>query len=462
MKILMVCAEYAPLAKTGGLADAVAGLAGALAARGHDVRVLLPMYSDAMGEDAELVPAPAGALRFRALPAQSRAPRVYLLKQPQLASGPIYAADDRDGLRFAQLAEAALALPGALGFTPDLVHCHDWHAALVPVLARERGMPWPCVLTLHNIGYQGVFGEHVLAGAGLAELGAAIDPSARSDGHVNFLRAGLAAAQAITTVSPTYAREILTPEFGMGLEDLLVRRADHLTGILNGVDYQTWSPERDPYLTEHYGPDDLAPKYKLKGALCVRLGLPPDQNAPLIGLVSRLVPQKGIDLFVAALPQLIETTRASFAVLGAGDPSYMTALRALAADHPRRVAFTSGHDEALAHEILAGSDAVLVPSRYEPCGLTQMYGLKFGTVPVVRATGGLADTIQHFDRDTGLGNGSVFRDADVGGLLWGIREALSWYDRPPLWSRVIANGMRADFSWQRQTRAYENVYRRLA
>jgi starch synthase len=464
MKVLMVCAEYAPLAKTGGLADAVTGLSEALVKRGHDVRVLLPKYAH-VAVPAAAVERRAGAsgeFRYWEAPAGNGAPPLYLLDLGDLAATSIYTGDDRDGLRFLLLADAASALGAALDWQPDVLHCHDWHAALVPALQAVRGAtPTPVVLTLHNVGYQGVFTEGLLADNGYADVLRAIDPAASAGGYVNYLRAGVRSATAITTVSPTHAQEICTAEYGMGLEDVLAARRADLTGILNGVDYSTWSPDTDPHLTEHYDAADLAPKYKLKGALCARLGLVPDPSAPLIAVVSRLVMQKGIDLVAAALPTLLGQTRASFAMLGSGEPVLTAALAAVATDNRRRVSFTNGYNEDLAHQIIAGSDLLFVPSRYEPCGLTQMYALKFGSVPVVRMTGGLADTVEHFDPVTGRGNGSVFRDADAGGLLWGTREALAWFDEPAAWTRVIANGMRADFSWQRQARPYETVYRRV-
>jgi len=460
----MVCSEYASLAKTGGLADAVTGLSLALCARGHDVRVLLPKYSQ-LPAGTRVKPRGGQAAKFRylELPAHTRAPRVYLLDLPELTGGEIYTGDERDAARFMQLAEAALLLGEVLRWHPDILHCHDWHAALVPVLqeARELLAAAPTVLTLHNIGYQGVFADSVLEENGYADLVDVIETDALAGGTVNFLRAGIGSATAITTVSPTYAKEICTPAYGMGLEDLLTARQKDLTGILNGVDYATWSPESDSFLAKHYDTRDLAPKYELKAALCARLGLIADRNAALLGVVSRLVPQKGIDLLLAAMPALLRETRASFALLGSGDPTFTEGLQALAAEHPRRVSFTNGYDEQLAHYILAASDIVLMPSRYEPCGLTQLYALRYGSIPVVRATGGLADTIEHFDPVTGEGNGSVFKDANAGGLLWGTRTALQWLDEPAARSRVIGNAMSADFSWQKQVEHYERLYQRL-
>jgi len=482
MNILMVCSEFAPLAKTGGLADAVTGLSEALSARGHDVRVLLPKYAHlplaglqtrpvgkpgAKHEYLEVIPAtrataPAGRSVSGGKERHGH-PRIYLLDLAELTAGGIYLGDDRDAGRFIRLADAAVDLADALDWQPDIVHCHDWHAALVPLLQRARypERAVPTALTLHNIGYQGIFAATVLSTYGLDEILAVAAPDALVGGSINFLRAGLRAADMLTTVSPTYAGEIRTPAFGMGLEDVLNDRAEDLVGILNGVDYDVWSPSSDPFIDSHYNATNVSPKYRIKGELEQRAGLVPDQNAPLLGVVSRLAAQKGIDLVAAVLPTLVAETRANFVFLGSGDVAVAAELRRLATAHPRRIAFTEGYDEHLAHQIFAGSDIALVPSRYEPCGLTQMYALRYGTIPVVRATGGLADTIRHFDPAAGTGNGSVFRDADTPGLLWGVRSALTWFDNPAAWSRLIGNAMAADFSWRKQVRPYEAIYRRL-
>jgi starch synthase len=464
MNVLMVCSEFAPLAKTGGLADAVTGLSNALAARGHDVRVLLPRYAKLPQSPTPLV-AVGTPYRFHELPGPSTAPRVYLLDLAELTGLGVYAGDDTDAGRFMRLSAAAPALCAALGWRPDVVHCHDWHAALTPTQVQLRSpqqpLP-PTILTLHNVGYQGIFPETVLEEFAMPELRPALPPETYGGGNVNFLRAGAKAADVVTTVSPTYAEEIRTPAFGMGLEDIFAARADAIVGILNGVDYDVWGPTHDPFIDARYDATNLAPKYRLKGALSVRLGLVPDQNAPLVGVVSRLASQKGIDLVTAALPTLLAETRANFVFLASGDADLAVALRQLADAHPRRVSFTEAYNEQLAHQIFAGCDITLVPSRYEPCGLTQMYALRYGTIPVVRATGGLADTIRHFEPRTGMGNGSVFRDADVQGLLWGVRCALGWFDDPTAWLRLVANAMACDFSWDKQVRQYEKLYRDLS
>ncbi len=485
----MVCAEIAPWAKTGGLGDAVAGLSDALCASGHDVRVLLPRYShlavprgrphtvDGLGGPfrlGEIEPEPtppkskrgkrAGHARQRAEQAGQRRPRprIFLLELGELTADAVYTGDARDAGRFLHLSAAAVALSAADGWRPDVLHCHDWHTALVPVLQRlEPRSSIPSVLTLHNVGYQGVFADEILEEQGFATLEQVLPADARAGGGTNFLRAGLRAASRVTTVSPTYAEEITRPEFGMGLEDVLSARGRDLLGILNGVDYGVWSPDRDPFLAQHYDAADLAPKRRIKQQLLEQLKLGPEIDAPLIGVVSRLVEQKGIDLLTLVLPALLSDTRATFAVLGNGDAPIAATLRAIADSYPRRVSFTEGYDEKLAHEIFAGSDLTVVPSRYEPCGLTQMYALRYGTIPVVRATGGLADTIQHFDAALGTGNGSVFRDADPQGVLWGVSTALAWYDDRATWSHLVGNAMAADFSWPKQVPHYEALYRSL-
>lgn len=473
MKILMVCAELAPWAKTGGLADAVAGLSAALAVAGHDVRVLLPRYS-------HLDPPRGNRHTFRGLGrtfvvtelerdrkaehAGSRRtrPGVLFLDLEELTADAIYTNDARDAGRFLRLAAAGAALCSGSRWRPDVIHCHDWHTALVPVLQRlAPSSRAPSVLTLHNVGYQGVFPDEVFASNGFAALEPALPADARAGGDTNFLRAGVRAADRVTTVSPTYAEEIRRPELGMGLDDALRDRGSDLIGILNGVDYGVWSPDRDPFLPQPYDVSDLSPKRRAKEALLERTALPLDGDAPLIGVVSRLAMQKGIDVLAAALPGLLADTRAGFVLLGSGDAGLAAELRRLSALDPTRLSFTEAYDEELSHLIFAGSDLTVVPSRYEPCGLTQLYALRYGTIPVVRATGGLVDTIRHFDPATGVGNGSVFLDADPQGVSWGVRTALGWFADPAAWAQLVRNAMAEDFSWPKQVPYYEELYRSL-
>jgi starch synthase len=460
----MVCAELAPLAKTGGLGDAVAGLSIALARAGHDVRVVLPNYG-LPGRAARAIgaiPSKSAEYRYTEVRHELDGVRIYLLDAPIFGDGVIYKGNSLDARRFFALADGGARLPATLEWIPDVVHCHDWHAALVPLLLRERApkVRPKTMLTLHNIGYQGVFSADALDADERVELGAAIDTTT-APAIINYLRAGIEAADALTTVSPTHAREIQTSTYGAGLEALLRARSSDLTGILNGVDYSIWDPRVDPYISAHYERSKPAGKERVKQAVCTELGLTYERREPLLGVVTRLVPQKGIDLLAGVLPALLERSRASFAILGSGDPELERTLASLADLAPTRVSFTSGYVEALAHRILAGSDIVLVPSRYEPCGLTQMYALRFGSIPVVRATGGLADTVQHFDPASGRGNGSVFKDADPQGLAWGIGEACRWYADGPTWVRLVANAMSADFSWDNQVGQYAAAYARL-
>lgn len=465
----MMTAELAPLAKTGGLADAVAGLADALARRAHDVRVLMPDYGRPLPRAWRIAArgriGDVGWTELRRV-GDGGAPSIYLLDAPGIdAEGAVYLTDDRDAPRFVQFTHAALAVAAEFDWKVDIVHCHDWHAGLVPALLKGPAAGTalaaaPTVLTLHNVGYQGSFPRAALAAAD-ADLIASLAPDeASSDWLPAFLRIGVRTADAITTVSPTYAREIATTDLGMGLDGLLRARGDALTGILNGVDYSVWSSERDPYLAARFEPGDAAGKQHAKRVLCQEVGLECDA-APLFGAVTRLVEQKGMDLLAQALPELLARTPARFVLLGSGDAALEQAFDALVREHPARIAFRRGYDEPLAHRIIAGSDALLVPSRYEPCGLTQLYAMRYGTVPVVRRTGGLADTVQHFDPQTGAGTGSVFEHADVPGLVWGVTTAADWYAQPALWQRIVANAVRVDCSWDRQAEPYERLYARL-
>ncbi|MGD8339204.1 MAG: glycogen synthase [Gammaproteobacteria bacterium] len=476
-RILFVSAEYAPLAKVGGLADMTAGLAGFLASRGHDVRILLPHYGGRDPESIDTETTEIGlalgddrlTVRIWKDSSAGNGPIVYRLFCPPLFGAPeVYAGGDADGLRFIALCFAAVSLPGALSWQPEIVHCHDWQTALVPVLMKDPSSSLAVhsrsVLTLHNLGYQGIFGEDLLEDAGMSQLEgvARQDAEPGQERAINLLASGIRQADALTTVSPTYAREIQTEAFGMGLDALIAEVGGKLTGILNGVDYGAWDPAADDHLVAPFSLQQPAGKRRNKVALLERLGLEASADPPVIGLVSRLVSQKGIDLVLEALPGLLEQRSFSCAFLGDGDPSYVEGLRELAVRFAGRIAFVEGYDEPLAHGIIAGSDALLVPSRYEPCGLTQLYALRYGTIPVVRATGGLADTIQHFDPVTGTGDGCVFEHADAQGLTWALSTTLDWLADSATTEQLRANAMQADFSWARQGPMYEALYASLA
>ncbi|MFQ5635663.1 MAG: glycogen synthase [Gammaproteobacteria bacterium] len=481
LRILNVCAEFAPLAKSGGLGDVTAGLTRELTAAGHDVVTVLPRYGSIAAPAADPVGSP-GTLEYDgatltysifALDAGAGLGRLHVVDCPELIGEEIYGAGPREAHRFALLCRAALELCRALDWAPDILHCHDWHTALVPAMLhaaaraeasgkRALFAETSTVLTIHNIGYQGVFPVRVLRDAGCGDLLSLTDQEDLAAGDVNVLKTGIMHADALTTVSPTHAAEIQTPQYGMGLEGLLRRRAHRLQGILNGVDYSVWSPETDPYIEDHYSAGSPGDKVRNKQALLEEVGLDIPADTPLLGMVSRLVRQKGIDLLVAVLPGLLRERPLGCVVLGTGEPPYTRELRALAQDWPDRLAFVEAYDDGLAHRILAGSDLLAIPSRYEPCGLTQLYALRYGTVPVVRRTGGLADSIRHFDPAAGTGNGSVFEHADAGGLRWGLSTALDWKDDADVWARLMRNGMGEDFSWRHRVADYQALYRTLA
>ncbi|MCP5138590.1 MAG: glycogen synthase [Chromatiales bacterium] len=485
LRILMITAEYAPLAKTGGLADMVAGLSDQLAASGHDVRVVMPRY-----RGLEQAGDTAAALKFHAHAANgispvalngthppyeflcsgaNTGPVIYQVDAPAFFSGStIYGGGDTEALRFALLSHAALKLCQLLEWAPHIVHCHDWHASLAPLLLKRHQLREPVfrpansVLTIHNIGYQGVFPAALADKLGLdetAELISTDDPVPRT---LNFLRTGITAADALTTVSPTHASEILTPAYGKGLDALLRQRRNRLVGILNGVDYSRWDPESDHLLPRNYSPTDTGGKLQCRSELIRRSGFSEAPDLPILGMVSRLAEQKGIELVLEALPPFLRNSSCRAVILGEGDKPYADALQELADDMPDHFAFIPAHNEALARLVFAGSDAFLVPSLYEPCGLTQMYALRYGSVPIVRDTGGLHDTVSHFDPYSGTGTGSVFRDADTGGLMWAINQVLAWYRQPSVWQQVRHNGMTQDFSWAHQAPQYLALYRRLA
>lgn len=481
LRICYVTAEMAPLAKAGGLADVAAALLKYLTGAGHDLRLFMPAYSSIDRAGLEIHPVdymqqmhvtigeqdfPFSVLTAR-LPGDG--PYFYLIECPALfARSGIYTADADEHRRFLLLTHAAFLCCQRMGFSPQILHCNDWHTALAPLWLRTI-YRWDrlfaqtrSVLTIHNIGYQGVVSAshaaELLAGADASLLHA---PDLHA-GRINMLRTGVQHADCITTVSPGYAREIMTAEYGMGLEDSLLARSDAVTGILNGVDYDEWDPRSDRYLPCHYGPNQLHIKADLKRQLLVRLKLRHSPRLPLIGIISRLAVQKGFDLLIDALPPLLAARDFNLVALGAGEPRFEEFFRRLQQQHPRRVHFHRGQNDELAHWIEAGSDMLLMPSRYEPCGLNQLYSLRYGTVPVVRRTGGLADSVTPFDAATGSGTGVVFNDYNAEAVNWAISTALDLYRQRSHWRRLVQNAMAQDFSWQRQIQQYSGMYRQLA
>jgi starch synthase len=472
MKILFVASEGLPYSKTGGLADVVEGLPKALSEMGHDVAVFLPRYrgNKITSTIVSSLTIPQGdTLRFPALAeaAPVAGVRYYFLDDPEYF--------DRDGIygahsgdyadnaeRFAELCRAAIEFTKRV-WLPDVLHCHDWQSALVPVLLRTQYANDPnvrsltVVLTIHNVVYQGLFPSTAMRRVGLPDRLFTID-GLEFFGGVNYLKGGIEFADYLTTVSRRYAKEIQTPEYGANLDGVIRNRADRLVGILNGADYSIWSPEADTVIAQNYSIHNLDGKRACKKNLLETVGMPAENmDRPLIGIVSRFVDQKGFDLIAQVANDLMKENLAIVA-LGSGQPEYEGFFRALAESFRAKAAVKIGYDDPLAHKIIAGADMLLIPSRYEPCGLTQLYGLRYGTVPVVRATGGLDDTVQYYDPKTGHGTGFKFDEYDGRALLQCVRGALKAYNDAKIWRTIQSNGMAKDFSWKASAAAYVTLY----
>jgi len=469
-KVLSVASECVPLIKTGGLADVVGALPSAMAPLGWQMRTLLPAYRSLiphLGTMRAVMALPdlfGGPARVMA--GQVAGLDMLLLDAPHLydrAGGP-YSSDQGDyadnAQRFAALswAGARIAREGVAGWKPDILHAHDWQAGFAPAYMKYHGSGGAAsVITIHNIAFQG-WAEAGLLGALHLPQSAFTPDALEYYGGLSSLKAALVTADAITTVSPTYAREIMRPEFGMGLEGVIAARAGDVCGILNGVDSAVWSPQAEAI---PYSAADMGGKAQNRAALLKSLKL--TAKGPLAILVSRLTQQKGIDLVLAAVPQFLDAGGA-LAVLGAGDAGYELALRALAARYPAQMHVKIGYDEAYAHSLFAGGDMVLVPSRFEPCGLTQMYGLAYGTLPLVANVGGLADTViaaSPAALSAGVATGIVFTPVDEMGLAGALAQALNLSARPQVWAQMQANAMASDWGWARPARDYGALYDRL-
>ena len=480
MRVLQVAAEVFPLVKTGGLADVVGALPQALIAAGADVRLVLPGFAaiaDAVLHQKTILSlgplfgAARISVRLGQLP-YSQVP-VYVIDAPYLyrrGGGP-YQADDGsewpDNLqRFALLGWVAAHLAAGEideAWTPEVLHAHDWHAAMAcAYVAAHPPTRAATMFTVHNLAYQGLFAQRDFHLLGLPS-GLMDSQGLEFHGQLSFMKAGLKFADRITTVSPTYAREIAHAEVGFGLDGVIRGRAADVSGILNGVDGEVWDPETDTSLPARYTRDDLAGKALCKEALQRRLGLTLDARAPLFGVVSRLTSQKGLDLVLAALPSLL-ARGGQLVVLGSGDLALEAAFTVVAAAHPRRVAVRIGYDESAAHLIIAGCDVMLVPSRFEPCGLTQLYGLRYGTLPLVRRVGGLADTVVDADAAAlaeDRATGFAFGAATQLELEAAIARATQLFAQPEPWRQAMRRAMAQDFSWAGSARQYLAQYREM-
>ena len=475
--VLMVASEALPFAKTGGLADVLSALPRALGTLGHRVTVVMPRYRgiDAgVPVDRFIVPLPGPTLEAGIWEQSIDGNvRVLFLECTELfdrealygTGNDDYADNPR---RFACLARAALEIAVRQPQPPDIIHAHDWQGGLVPVYLRTRASRYAAlertasVFTIHNLAYQGLCAAHWLRELDLDSNLMTIE-GLEYWGRASFLKGGINFCDIVTTVSPTYAREIQTPEYGFGFEGILARRSAHLVGILNGIDFECWNPARDPQLRRRYDEKTVTEgKRAAKRQLLQALGLSANEGAlrrALIGLISRMVDQKGLDI-VAALGDELGRLGAGFAVLGTGEARYQDFWTTLALRYPDRVGVKIGYDEPLAHLIEGGADMFLMPSRFEPCGLNQMYSLRYGTVPIVRATGGLEDTIVDYDTDRTRSTGFKFAEHSPASLRSTLARALAVYGKPRSWKTLQARGMRQNFSWDRSAREYVKLYER--
>jgi starch synthase len=473
LRILMVASEAQPFSKTGGLADVAAALPRALGRLGHDVTVLTPRYRGIeAGTPVGAVSAEIAGRVFQGeIVEEPLGPgaRAIFVDCPPLYDRPgIYNEGGVDypdnAVRYAFLSAAAIEFVARQADPIDILHAHDWQGGLAPLYARTlpRKRRPGTVFTIHNLAYQGVFDKSWVVRLGLDWRDFTIAGFEFYD-QISFLKAGINYADAITTVSPTYAEEIQRPEYGHGLDGAMRVRRGVLTGILNGIDADEWNPAADPFLPKPYDAAHLGAKAASKRALLERFRLPVTRESlarPVIGMVSRMVDQKGLDLIAAVAGDLV-SIGASFVVVGTGEPRYQAMWERLAQIRPDRVGVFVGFDESRAHLVEGGADMFLMPSRFEPCGLNQMYSMRYGTVPVVRAVGGLVDTVRPYNASNGQGTGFLFSEYTPGAMLDALGRAISAFENRKIWTRLQKNGMRADFSWDRSAAEYVKMYKRI-
>jgi starch synthase len=474
LNILFVAPEVSPYSKTGGLGDVTAALPKALRELGHRATVLSPLYpvvksgSRPMSRRITPLDIRLGRGRYKAplyeLKGQDGVRQLFL-DIPKLYDRPgIYGTDgegyEDNPLRFAVLCRAAVALKPQLDIRFDVIHAHDWQGGMIPLYvkaAKEAEARVPTVFTIHNLAYQGLAPMALASQLGVTKKYLSAD-GIEFYGQINPMKAGILYADAITTVSPTYAREIQSEEFGAGLHGVLSERSKDIYGILNGADYSIWAPETDSLLPAPFDPMNQNGKRRCRVALMGRFGIRPRHRVPVIGVVSRLVEQKGIDLLVEGLKPLLAEELVQVAILGEGDPALEAACRSLADAFPSAVGVHIGYDEKLAHLVFGGSDMFAMPSRFEPCGLSQIYAMRYGAIPIARDTGGLKDTITSYDPEGQKGTGFLFSEATTDGLTAAFRDALEVYHQVRRWRGLIVNAMEADFSWKSAAQRYVDVF----
>ncbi len=479
LKILIVASEVQPFAKTGGLADIAGALPKALKQLGHDVRVVMPKHKAVaqcplgirpMGLDINV---PISRTRKKGFLYSSHLngeiPVYFVGNESYYSRDPIYGTRFGDypdnAERFIFFCRSVFEVCKSVGFQPDIIHCNDWQTGLVPVYlktvyAREKWFQnTRTIFSVHNLGYQGNFPSSELKTAGLP-FSIFTPAGVEFYNHFSFLKSGLVFADLLTTVSPTYAREIQTKAFGFKMDGVLRQRSKDLFGILNGVDYQEWNPESDPDIEKNYSPENMAGKRACKRKIADLFSLKVEDDTPLLSMVTRLSSQKGIDLVIEIMGDLLDDG-AAFVLLGSGDSMYEDYFLKIKKQFPDRIGVHIGFDEKLAHQILAGSDFFLMPSQYEPCGLTQMYSLKYGAVPIVRSVGGLADSIKEFNRKTLKGTGFKFKKFNPDNLQQAVQKAVSVYRKKDQWQKLTLNDMTANFGWDRAAKKYCQLYRRI-
>jgi starch synthase len=471
MKVLIAASEAIPYAKTGGLADVMGSLVKELPALKVDARLMLPLYRGIKGrfdlrDTGHAVRVPVGEKRH-ASRILSLKDRVFFLEcdeffDRQELYGTSRGEYDDNAHRFIFFSRAVLEACKATGFVPDVLHCNDWQTGLVPLYAktlyRKQFKRTPTLFTIHNLGYQGIFPASAmpLTGLGMEQFTPDI---LEFYGQLNFLKAGIIASDTVTTVSMNYAKEILTKQYGFGLDGVLRYKAGGITGVLNGIDYGEWDPARDGLIAGNYGPQDFSGKKKCRDALLKECGFS-DGRAPVLSMVGRLSSQKGFDVLLAALDRIL-SLGVNMVILGKGEEAIQKRLREAAKRHPGRLSLNIGYSEPFAHRIYSGSDVILMPSRYEPCGLTQMIALKYATVPVARATGGLADTIEDYNHLEGTGTGFLFWDYGASAFEECLKRALCVYSDEARWRGLAMRGMEKDFSWRASAKRYAALYRAL-
>ena len=469
MKILIASTEMEPMARTGGLGDVVEALPAELQRRGHEVSVVLPLYRKIRENPAFKIRSTGvevtvnvGSKRLDATIFECLAPngvQVFLVGRDEYFDRTgVYGTDGRNYddncERFIYFSRAVVELARHMDPAPDILHAHDWQTALVPAFVRDAGLPFGTVLTIHNMAFQGSFWGHDYS---LTNLPGHFFGSVEFHGRMNFLKGGIVCADAVTTVSERYARDIQSPEFGCGLEGVVRANAHKLVGILNGADYSIWNPATDELIPANYTAESISGKRVCRDALLQELGMQPEPRGPVFSLVSRLADQKGIDLLVPLLDRILADD-VRLIVLGEGEPAYERELLVASRKYPGKFVFRQGFDDRMAHRIEAGANVTLIPSHFEPCGLTAMYSLKYGTIPVAHISGGLHQIIQDFDPTTNTGNGFVFFDSKIEALWDAISRAKKLFADQAVWTGLMLRAMQSDFSWPAAAARYEKVY----